>query len=265
MSNLCESLPHVVKFYHAVEGRLTNRFYPEKSVGRAADGFIYITDGMMRYRFSDGKTVEVKKGDVLFLSKGSIYSMELLAESYQFIFVDFEFSESGFASEVYEVQNVKGIHSLFSRMLEKWRQKKTAAMLDCLSILYSIYSEMVRTKNSVYVPHSKRKQLDNAVQYISEHFTEETLTVESVAQAASMSESNFRRVFKSVYHVSPVRYIMLVRLDRAKELICYTTDSLSTIALDTGFANLYYFSRIFKKEVGCTPSEYRAEYGDRVV
>lgn len=262
MSELCKLRPYITKFYRAVEGRLGNGFYPEKSVGRPTDGFIYITEGKMRYIFSDGSVIEAKKGDVLFLAKESVYSMELVSGPYRFIFADFDFSADGLSSEIYEVQNVKGIHSLFSRMLEKWRQKKAADVEDCLSILYSVYAEIVRAENSAYVPLAKRKQLDSAVQYISDHFTDESLTVASVAHAASMSESNFRRVFKSVYHLSPIRYITLVRLGRAKELICYTTDSLSQIALDTGFANLYYFSRIFKKEVGCTPSEYRTEYGD---
>ena len=65
------------------------------------------------------------------------------------------------------------------------------------------------------------------------------------------------RVFKNVMGVSIIKYRNEVRLANAKAMILATDKPLSKIAADTGFENAHYFSRIFKKEVGVTPSEYK--------
>lgn len=260
---LCDSRPSVKRFHQVVESSIVRRFYPEKKIGRRSDSFIYITDGKMRYRFADGSILEASVGDVLFLARGSVYSMELLADCYKFVFADFDFDDECCPeSAIFPMQSFRGIESQFRRMLEKWRLQKPAVNEDCMAILYSIYAEILRAQSAAYVPLAKRVRLDAAVQFISENFADENLTVESVANTAAMSESHFRRLFKSTYQVSPVKYINLIRINRAKELIRYSGTSFSQIALETGFANLYYFSRMFKKEVGCTPSEYREAYSE---
>lgn len=255
MNELCDIKPFIIGFHRAVEGELQKKYYPAKPQGRMSDGFIYILEGKANYVFSDYE-FDVSSGDVMFLCKGGEYSINVLSEEYKFIFVDFDFADS-VKSDVFKSVNSKSAESMFRRMLEKWRQNKPSAKEECMSVLYGVYSEIVRTERAAYVPVSKQRKLDSAVQFISESFGDESLTVEKVAEKSGMSESHFRRLFKSVYHLSPVRYITLMRIGRAKELIRYTANPFSQIAVETGFANVYYFSRIFKKEVGCTPSEYR--------
>ena len=255
----------VDEFYQAVEGSITRKRIGPKTAGRHSDCLVYVIDGKMRYTFDDGSIIEVAAGDVLFLACGSVYSMYNLSSVYSFIFVDFMFSPVvGIEkkSMFYHMQNVRNVETMFRRMLEKWRLQKPAAREDCISLIYSVYAEIIRNQSVVYVTVSKRRQIDLAIQYISENFTNEALSVEKVAEHATMSESHFRRVFKSVYRVSPVKYINMLRINRAKELIRYSGAAFSQIAAETGFSNLYYFSRVFKKEVGCTPSEYKEAYGE---
>lgn len=262
MSKLCQTRPLISEFYRAVEGVIHKRFLPAKPHGRKSDAFIYILDGSCVYSF-ENEEFTVKSGDVLFLAKGNIYSMDVQSDEYRFIFADFEFAATDpCMHEAFEMQNARGIESMFRRILEKWRQKRPAAKEDCLAILYSIYAEIIKSESAEYLPASKRAKLEGAMQFIADNFSKEELTVENAAHAAGMSESHFRRLFKSAYHLSPIKYINLMRIERAKELIRYTNESFSDIATDVGFANLYYFSRMFKKEVGCTPSEYKEEYSE---
>jgi|GEM_PF-413939 len=261
--DLCTARPSIISVHQVVEGRITKSRYPLKQVGRPTDGFIYITNGKMRYRFTDGSVLDAVAGDILLLACGSKYSMELLEGEYTFIFVNFSCVHAEgerLNNAVFSMQNARGVQTLFRRMLEKWRLQKPAVKEDTMSILYAIYAEILRVQSAAYIPTAKRKHLDLAVQYISENFADESLNVDRVAAVAGMSESHFRRIFKSAYHLSPVKYINSIRLNRAKEMIRYSGASFSEIASKTGFANLYYFSRIFKKEIGCTPSEYREAY-----
>ena len=59
--------------------------------------------------------------------------------------------------------------------------------------------------------------------------------------------------------MSPVNYLIELRLNRAKELLKYTPLPVNEIALSVGIANPYYFSRLFKKHTGTSPTEYRKE------
>ena len=199
---------------------------------------------------------------MLFLQRDSLYSMELLQAPFRFIFANFDFwdLDTRYECAVYPMQNARSVESQFRRMLEKWRLQKPGATEDCLSILYAVYAELIRSRTAAYIPIAKRNRLDAALQYISENFTSEALKVEDAAKAAGMGESHFRRLFKNAYSVSPIKYISLLRVNRAKEYIRYTNDSFSEIAQNCGFASVYYFSRIFKKEAGCTPGEYRAKH-----
>ncbi len=258
MNKLCELRPHITDFYRAVEGSLHKKFYPIKPQGRPSDGFIYLLEGKAHYTLEGGE-FDVSAGDVILLCRGSRYSIDILSENYRFIFADFDFSGS-VRSDVFSVVNTKGTENLFCSMLEKWRQNKPAVKEECISLLYRVYAEIVRNESAVYIPSAYRVRLEGAVQFIADNFADETLSVQTVAEHTGMSETHFRRLFKDAYHLSPVKYLTLMRINRAKELIRYTAYQFSQIAVETGFSNVYYFSRIFKKEVGITPTEYRAAH-----
>lgn len=263
IAKLTELRPRILNFYNVREG-IIQKSYPRKSIGRKSDAFIYIVEGSMRYRFDDREFVS-QAGDILFLAAGSFYAMENTGSLYRYICADFSFAMPDGASlsgNTFPMQNSKYIESLFHRMLENWSLQKPCATEDCMSVLYSIYAELLRLESAPYVPISKRKILEKAILYITEHISDEQLSIPEIANSIHMSESYFRRLFYEVYTVSPVQYINTLRINRAKELIRYTNESFTAIAANVGFSNLYYFSRIFKKKAGCTPSEYRSICAD---
>lgn len=257
---LTELRPRILNFYNIREGIIQRASYPMKTVGRESDAFIYILEGSMRYRFDDREFIS-KAGDILYLAAGSLYAMENVEQTYRYICANFTFAlPDGMSpmSDSHPMQNPKFIESLFRKMLENWILQKPCATEDCLSILYAVYAEILRLESASYVPISKRRILENAVLYIAEHLSDEELSVPEIADSVNMSESYFRRLFYEVYSVSPVQYINTLRINHAKELIRCTEESFTAIAAKVGFSNVYYFSRMFKKKAGCTPSEYRS-------
>ena len=257
---LTELRPKILDFRNIREGSIQRASYPRKSIGRKSDAFIYILEGDMLYRFDDREFIS-KAGDILFLAAGSFYAMENRSPLYRYICADFSFAMpdgTALHSGTFSMQNPKHIESLFRRMLENWILQKPCATEDCMSVLYAIYAELLRLESTPYVPLSKRRLLENAVVYITEHLSNEQLNVPEIADSVHMSESYFRRLFYEVYAVSPVQYINTLRINHAKELIRCTNESFTAIAAQVGFSNVYYFSRMFKKKAGCTPSEYRS-------
>ena len=72
-----------------------------------------------------------------------------------------------------------------------------------------------------------------------------------------MSPSYFRKVFFYAYGQSPIKYINSLKLARAEELLAQNECSLENVSELSGFNNIYYFFRFFKKNLGVTPTEYR--------
>ena len=86
------------------------------------------------------------------------------------------------------------------------------------------------------------------------------LEVRQLAQMANLSLSQFDRRFKQLYHMTPQQYILQVRIKAACDALVATSDSVSDIALRTGFYDQSYFTKQFRKRMGMTPLAYRKHY-----
>lgn len=81
--------------------------------------------------------------------------------------------------------------------------------------------------------------------------------MEELAQQHNVGYSYFRKMFKKYTGVAPAQYHLLLRIIRAKELLVATDKTISEIAFQLGFQNIYHFSMLFKKKTGMSPSEFR--------
>lgn len=92
---------------------------------------------------------------------------------------------------------------------------------------------------------------------VEEHLEEEDFSVDQLSQLLFMDASNLYRKVKALTGLSPVQYIQSLRLRVAKELLRESDESITQIALSCGFNSSAYFSRVFKKDTGMTPSSFR--------
>ncbi len=97
--------------------------------------------------------------------------------------------------------------------------------------------------------------LDNVLQAIDDHLSDETFGVERLCREVGMSERQIQRKLKAVTNKSPNQLISSVRLHRAKELLLSSDQNIAEVAFETGFSNPSYFSKCFKKEFGKSPSD----------
>lgn len=102
------------------------------------------------------------------------------------------------------------------------------------------------------------KGMNNVVIYISKNLHKE-LTVKSLATFSNLSKDYFSKRFMEKFNMRPSKYIELKRLERAQLLLLTTNYSLREIGQKVGFENATYFSRIFKKNVSKTPTQFRNE------
>lgn len=93
-------------------------------------------------------------------------------------------------------------------------------------------------------------------EYINSHYTEEIDLKECAAQC-NLSLSRFTHLFAEIMGMAPHRYQQRLRLEQACELLLYSTQAVSEIAESVGFSDSLYFSRLFRKTFGTSPSQYR--------
>jgi transcriptional regulator GlxA family with amidase domain len=91
----------------------------------------------------------------------------------------------------------------------------------------------------------------------------EPLGVPALAHEAFVSEAHFIRSFRAAFGETPHRYLQRRRIERAKELLRATDDSVTDISLQVGFLSLGTFSRTFRALAGDSPSGYRAAWRAR--
>lgn len=98
--------------------------------------------------------------------------------------------------------------------------------------------------------------IQEAVRYIHEHLSN-PMTAAEVAEAAGLSLYHFTRRFKVEKGMSPYQYILLLRMDRAKQLLHASTTPIGTISRQVGFSSVSSFIYAFTRHVGMSPGKFR--------
>ena len=107
---------------------------------------------------------------------------------------------------------------------------------------------------------SKRyhKMIEQAKEYINEHYSNDELSLNEVAAYVNISPSHFSAVFSRETGQSFIKYLSDLRISKAKELLKCSDLRCSDIGIAVGYKDPHYFSYLFKKTCNCSPMQYRA-------
>lgn len=252
---------NIQKIDLVMESFMSRRLYHQKT-GRTNSCLVYVTEGSAEYHFDD-KIVMVEEGDLVFLVQGNTYYFKVLSDIYHYIYIDFEALEEDIENQkndIYTLKNRQMLRSTFERLNTIWLHKKYAYRLECKSILYNVLHQVFRNDSSENILNDKYRKIKNAVEYMTHHYMDKEITISLVAGMLDLCEVHFRRLFKEVYSISPVKYLNILRIERAKDLLKVKGTPISEIAELVGYSSVYYFSSIFKKETDETPTQYRNRF-----
>ncbi|MBO3282967.1 helix-turn-helix domain-containing protein [Paenibacillus sp. FSL M8-0228] len=118
-------------------------------------------------------------------------------------------------------------------------------------LLSFVVSVAFRKEDSTYQSH-----VDKATRYMSEQL-ESTVSLEQLSRHVQVSKQHLNLIFKQSTGYSPVDYYLRMKIQRASQLLDLTNASIKEVSIQLGFRDPYYFSRLFKKIMGCSPLEYR--------
>ncbi len=151
----------------------------------------------------------------------------------QFPFLLFDHQEV--ESDCYEIQ-------VQEELLKIWR------------ILYA-HREELRTDISIK-DHRLQIRMQTMLLFIQKNYRNK-LTLKDIADSANISKSECSRCFNNYLQTSPVEYLIVYRIERAKKLLQYGQDNIETIALNVGFESATYFCRMFMQKTGMTAKDYQ--------
>ena len=129
----------------------------------------------------------------------------------------------------------------------------TRAMRDYCSLLVT---EAVRARNSVS-GNRHRDVVDLVISHIESNYADEDLSLQTLADLVHFSPSHLSVIFSQQTGETLSKYLINYRIGKAKEALCCTSKKSSQIAEETGYKDPHYFSYMFKKVTGMTPTQYR--------
>ena len=102
-----------------------------------------------------------------------------------------------------------------------------------------------------------RDVVNEVIAYIDEHYSDEELSLNTVASHVNFSPNHLSAIFRQQTGQTFIKFLTDYRLEKAKELLVTTSKKSNEIGLMVGYKDPHYFSYLFKKTVGCTTTQYR--------
>ena len=245
---------------------------------------IYFLISGTRRQLVDHSIHDIKRGDLILIPKGVIHKTTPLDKNSHTRYVinfsdEFAVPLEQFLGPDVLVQTFTHVKlsvpehrfdyvlSLFDKMNDEYN----AAVSDNFSAalirgyMAELFAFICRTNRSLATAESIESErigailepsIQQAAQYISEHFRED-ISLADVAAQAYMSGSYFSRKFKKITGLNFSEYLTSTRIKAADDLLLQTSLSIAEIAASCGFGDANYFGDIFKKHKGMSPTKYR--------
>lgn len=224
--------------------------------------FGYILNGSVTYE-SEGRTFVAHENDGLFIPKGINYIATWEGDSegkLLFYSISFEMFNSAFASKYcnYKLQplyDFSEYKNYFEKIYDAY-QLGDFEIFKCMQYFCEFYRDISeKLEKNIHTPKVLRVQ--NAVDYIEKHYTNENISIPFLATLCHLSVSRFFTLFKSETGQTPVKMKNSIAISQAINYLIETDYSINQISSILGFSSPSYFFRTFKSITGKTPSSYR--------
>lgn len=234
------------------------------------------------------ETTHVQKGDMFFFNPGDIHQIiagsdqcehevvAFLPDILSFTYQDamqtdlvgpFIRQETRLASVIHpdsigyeDISRIENdLFGYASGQKDGWYLRFKTSLMDFLLQMYEngyILDNQANTSDTA--SHKKIAAFKKVVSYMDNNYAHK-ITLSQLANEADYNPQYFCHFFRDITGTTPINYLLELRLDKARELICTTNESIQNIAAACGFDNMSYFIRVFKKTTGLTPTQYRRQ------
>ncbi|MBR2432227.1 MAG: helix-turn-helix transcriptional regulator [Clostridia bacterium] len=225
----------------------------------------YLTEGRCNY-FIDNKSYQLRAGDIVFIPQGVIHNTNYISKTHSRLLINcseklIPTSVRGFMSNeihVYKCGSAReDIDAIFKRIKQEYNISdgfSDEALNSCLAYLL-VRIARLSEKSTDQESGAEKSCSEKAVEYVRENYTNK-VTLTDAAKFCSVSSEHLSRCFKKQTGVGFNEYLCLFRLNKAEAMLINQPGvSVADIAYRCGFNDSNYFSNLFKKVYGMSPTE----------
>ncbi len=217
-----------------------------KVQGRQYAALAYRVSGTAEFNF-DGKHITSNPGDITFIPDNISYDVKHSGGN----MIVIHFTDCNYrVPENISLNNQAYVSSRFTELNKNWEQRRSiigtkAKIFDILEVCFELN---VKT-NPAPLAQKAKELIDN-------NYSDPEFNIEVLTQKLYTSASTLRRIFSDRFGIPPKQYLLKVRLDTAAALLSQDFLSVIEASRRSGFNDERYFSRIFKKRYGRSPSRF---------
>lgn len=226
----------------------------------------FILDGHVEVHVKD-QVIKATAGDLLFLPKNQLQSRVIVSKEMTHYWLHFTcpmdkndldlVDTLTFPMKLTPIDK-SYIKETFIKLLAAIKQDDMQGRIHTLmysTILVDYYLTNCNDVQPTFLD-DKFNQLNKIRLYIQDHLNR-PITIEELSSQMHLHPNYFNNLFKSYFNVAPKQYINSLKVQRAKELLLVSNQSIEEIANNLGFQDKFYFSRLFKKKMGVSPQQFR--------
>ena len=241
--------------YQYKKGKVSNEFK-----------LIYITNGIGYVCFDNAPELEISKGKILLISPNQKYTYyHLNTSEWKEYFIRFETDMvfSMLIRKFFPIENSiidigfnEELMKLFHRAIDVVQNGLKSSQVYLSGMLFHVLGLIIAESKNKTLEKKERQKIEQAKIIMNENVYED-MPIQNIASQLNLSYALFRRNFKKYTNESPARYYNDIKLNKAKQMLVESTDSIKEISFKLQFTSLEYFSTSFKRMTGFTPSEFR--------
>jgi AraC-like DNA-binding protein len=227
-------------------------------------GIVFPVKGRAIFTFRD-KKYELEPGVILFAGAGMELSKEVVGNTpWEFILIHYEAKvskEKDLLANAHFLLEI-GTNNILCELLEELCQyhlrPDNRAKLKVKALFLRVLDEILATASHKKVLEKKDfiKEITN---YIHEHYRE-NLSVSGLAEEFGIEGRQLAYLFKKNLGMSPQNYLTAYRMNKARDNLRTSKDTIIQIANQVGYTDSFYFSKLFKKYEGISPTYYREKF-----
>jgi len=221
---------------------------------------VYVCEGVLDLWF-DKNHIQVKKGNFIITQPGKSGAYGTSCENLNYFWLNFTGSQALSlikkvnleCNTVYSIGLNDEIRNSYMKMAGEFTINDSLFADVSVAILTELMAMLSRKVNTL------NNKFFKSLEYIEANYNKD-ISIDNLAKLEGISTSHYRVLFKKRYNSTPNEYIVMKRINEACFYLKSSKRSIERIAELVGYSDSFYFSRVFKKKTGMSPSVYRREF-----
>lgn len=269
MNNIDELIFHI---HYCNDRRFNEPGQPPLKIARTLQHheLLFVCNGTGRFNIKD-RRYTIKKNMLLYISPGHPYSIQLdttspadlLTVHFSYATVHFNEGKWDIAAETRafsqkfarELEEPYLIEEQFQKLVDCWNQKLPGYEFMARTMLQQLIIVIMQNLNKHPKNFANSMKIEQIIQHMHQNI-QGKITIPELSDMVQMTPAYMSRTFKEITGYTIIEYFNKLKVDKAKTLLIEGDKKIKEVSQELGFVDEFYFSRMFKKIEGITPSQF---------